>query len=219
MNNSDNDDSQELHNYNPRVQMTHNIPIDAPLPINTSSFDFEIALAEMVSNAYLEEPRNQIHEQEKEKEDEESSDCCICFEELNKDNEVITSCNHKFCQKCIKIHEKNVCPLCRSKIKSVTIPFKDFVYDKIIVEKIVEKKVIEYKIEVHERSDKFADCSEIYEGMNNDNVFFNSIIDHHDPRISNLNRDMSNYKKLLEKRNEEQSTYIFNTGIQRMIPN
>ena len=49
----------------------------------------------------------------------ENKTCVICFENIEKDNFVITSCNHIYHFSCLLLHltYKNTCPLCRDKIE------------------------------------------------------------------------------------------------------
>ena len=51
--------------------------------------------------------------------DKKDKICVICYEDIEKNNFVITSCNHKYHFNCLLQHltYKNTCPLCRSKIE------------------------------------------------------------------------------------------------------
>ena len=47
--------------------------------------------------------------------------CPICLEKFDKNQSIISSCNHGWCKKCNKLIEDNKCPLCRTKIIGKTI--------------------------------------------------------------------------------------------------
>jgi predicted amidophosphoribosyltransferase len=58
-------------------------------------------------------------------------DCPICYEKVK--NEIILSCNHTFCGKCIKkwSNNKKTCPLCRKIFKDAELmSFKEWIYKK-----------------------------------------------------------------------------------------
>jgi len=61
-------------------------------------------------------------------------ECSICYDELNNNNKINTSCNHKFCIMCMKnfmitiSERKNVklnCPCCRQQITTLSLSNKD----------------------------------------------------------------------------------------------
>ena len=43
-------------------------------------------------------------------------ECPICLRLHIKINAIVTKCNHQFCKGCLKMWNKNTCPMCRSKI-------------------------------------------------------------------------------------------------------
>ena len=43
-------------------------------------------------------------------------ECPICLQLHIKINAIVTKCNHQFCKGCLKMWNKNTCPMCRSKI-------------------------------------------------------------------------------------------------------
>lgn len=62
----------------------------------------------------------------------ELSECSICYDEINKNNKIITDCNHIYCICCFKKYlltksENNIynnslqCPYCRQKIKYISL--------------------------------------------------------------------------------------------------
>jgi len=62
------------------------------------------------------------------------NECSICYDELNNNNKINTSCNHKFCVMCIKdfmitLSEKKFaklnCPCCRQQITTISLLNKD----------------------------------------------------------------------------------------------
>ena len=52
--------------------------------------------------------------------EEESNECCICFEDKTNKAQVLTKCKHNFCLKCFLKHvqKHNFCPYCRDRILS-----------------------------------------------------------------------------------------------------
>jgi len=40
-------------------------------------------------------------------------ECCICFETINKSNEIPLECGHLFHKNCLLKTDKNICPLCK----------------------------------------------------------------------------------------------------------
>jgi hypothetical protein len=63
------------------------------------------------------------------KDDKESLECPICYEKIQKNNYIVTKCNHTFCNDCLfkSLSSNSCCPICRediftfSKIKSLTL--------------------------------------------------------------------------------------------------
>ena len=50
------------------------------------------------------------------------SDCCICLEILDKDNEIVSlDCKHMFHYNCLVNVKNNKCPLCRKEISDKPI--------------------------------------------------------------------------------------------------
>lgn len=74
--------------------------------------------------------------------------CCICYE--NTKDYAVTSCNHNFCNDCMRTYDKQTCPMCRQKITSFTVPYKDFKNLGKVIEKVVEvTKIVEVTKDRH----------------------------------------------------------------------
>ena len=44
-------------------------------------------------------------------------ECNVCFEEIEGINETVLSCEHTFCETCLKTWEKGTCPTCRNRFR------------------------------------------------------------------------------------------------------
>lgn len=67
--------------------------------------------------------------------EETKKDCNICYEVTKASNDVYLNCGHSFCDQCIKgclKVDKNLCAMCRCKMKSITVRSKES-YDLIYV--------------------------------------------------------------------------------------
>ena len=55
-------------------------------------------------------------------------ECCICFESINKENEIPLHCGHLFHKKCLLKTDKNICPLCKVSFTNIE---KNYIKNKI----------------------------------------------------------------------------------------
>ena len=55
-------------------------------------------------------------------------ECCICFESINKENEIPLDCGHLFHKNCLLKTDKIICPLCKV---SFTIVEQNYIKHKI----------------------------------------------------------------------------------------
>ena len=55
-------------------------------------------------------------------------ECCICFENINKENEIPLHCGHLFHKNCLLKTDKNICPLCKVSFTNIE---KNYIKHKI----------------------------------------------------------------------------------------
>lgn len=67
-------------------------------------------------------------------------ECCICFESINKENEIPLNCGHLFHKNCLLKTDKNICPLCKV---SFTIVEQNYIKHKIQNEQTVQNTELE----------------------------------------------------------------------------
>lgn len=51
------------------------------------------------------------------------SECCICFENINKNNEIPLDCGHLFHKECLLKTNKTTCPLCKISFTEIEINY------------------------------------------------------------------------------------------------
>ena len=48
---------------------------------------------------------------------ETKKECNVCFEEIGDTDAAVLSCDHSFCDTCLKTWEKGTCPTCRNRFR------------------------------------------------------------------------------------------------------